>query len=178
VAHLTTNASAVRRRKSLALGSDVRFHVTAMHTILACLDLSATSESVLECALSLLRPDGQLVMLHVCAPEPEFVGYGIGPQSVRDAVAGELRAEHRQLQALATPLASRGLAVTPLTIQGTVVECIVEHATRLDAAFVVVASKGRSAVAEWFAGSVVHELLRRVAVPVVVVPTLGNHVRG
>ena len=51
-----------------------------------------------------------------------------------------------------------------------VVERIVEHAARLQADFIVVASKGRSGVAELIVGSTVHALLRRATTPVVVVP--------
>jgi nucleotide-binding universal stress UspA family protein len=141
-----------------------------MRTVLACVDLSVSSEVVLGCACELARPAGQLVLLHVAAPDPEFVGYDIGPQSVRDEVASGLRTEHRQLQALAASIADRGLAVMPLMVQGVVVERILEHAARLQADFIVVAAKGRSVVAELIAGSTVHALLRAATVPVVVVP--------
>jgi nucleotide-binding universal stress UspA family protein len=141
-----------------------------MQTILACIDLSADSEAVLACARSLAQPGGRLVLLHVAAPDPDFVGYDIGPQSVRDQVAKELRTEHRSVQALADTLEDSGLSVTALTVQGVVVERILEHATRLPADLIVLASKGRSAVAELFAGSTVHGVLRAASVPVVVVP--------
>ena len=107
-----------------------------------------------------MQPGGRLVLLHVAAPDPDFVGYDIGPQSVRDQVALELRTEHRSVQALAETLQHSGLSVTALTVQGVVVERILEHATRLQAELIVLASKGRSAVAELFTGSTVHGVLR------------------
>jgi nucleotide-binding universal stress UspA family protein len=137
---------------------------------MACIDLSATSDDVLACARRLTQPAGRLVLLHVAAPDPEFVGYDVGPASVREEVAGELRTEHRRVQALAAALDDSGLTVTPLTVQGVVVDRILEHAARLAVDLIVVASKGRSAVAELFAGSTVHGLLRAATVPVVVVP--------
>jgi nucleotide-binding universal stress UspA family protein len=106
----------------------------------------------------------------VAAPDPDFVGYDVGPQSVRDQVANELRTEHRSVQALAATLEHSGLSVTALTVQGVVVERILEHATRLHAELIVLASKGRSAVAELITGSTVHGVLRAAGVPVVVVP--------
>jgi nucleotide-binding universal stress UspA family protein len=141
-----------------------------MQTVLACIDLSASSEAVLTCAYKLTSPGGELVVLHVAAPDPDFVGYDIGPPSVRDQVAKELRAEHSSVQALAAQLAGRPVSVTPLTVQGEIVPRILEHAGRLEANLIVIASKGRSAVAELFAGGIVHGLLRAATVPVVVVP--------
>lgn len=141
-----------------------------MRTVLACIDLSETTGAVLACARELAEPGGQLVLLHVAAPEPEFVGYDVGPQSVRDGVALELRAEHRRVQALAEGLATSGLTLTPLTVQGPVVERILEHAARLQARWIVVGSKGRSVVRELMGGSTVHALLHAATSPVVVVP--------
>jgi nucleotide-binding universal stress UspA family protein len=141
-----------------------------MQTVLACIDLTAQSAAVLACARNLTPPGGQLVLLHVAAPDPDFVGYDVGPPTVRDQVAKELRAEHRAVQALAATLEHSGLNVTPLTVQGVVVERILEHATRMQVDLIVLASKGRSAIAELFAGSTVHGVLRGANVPVVVLP--------
>jgi nucleotide-binding universal stress UspA family protein len=141
-----------------------------MQTVLACIDLSAGSEAVLACAYKLTQPGGELIVLHVAAPDPDFVGYDIGPPTVRDQVAKELRAEHANVQALAARLAGGAVTVTPLTVQGEIVVRILEHAARLEADAIVIASKGRSAMAELFAGGVVHGVLRAATVPVVVVP--------
>jgi nucleotide-binding universal stress UspA family protein len=142
-----------------------------MRTVLACIDLSETSAAVVACASELAQPGGEVILLHVAAPDPDFVGYGVGPQSVRDAVATEMRSEHRQVQALADSLASSGLTLKPLTVQGVVVERILEHAARLNADLIVVASKGRSVVAELITGSTVRALLHAASIPVVVVPS-------
>ena len=52
----------------------------------------------------------------VAPVEPEFVGYEPGPTSVRDAVAHQLRAEHRQLQEVEKRVAGQGVMVTALLI--------------------------------------------------------------
>jgi nucleotide-binding universal stress UspA family protein len=118
----------------------------------------------------LAAPDGELVLLHVAAPEPDFIGYEVGPPSVRDAVAGTLRQAHRRVQELAAQSASAGLRVTPLTVQGMTGDRILDHARRLQADMIAIASHGHGAVHELLAGSLLHELLRGAAVPVVVVP--------
>jgi hypothetical protein len=77
-----------------------------MRRVLACVDLTESSDRVLACARALTEPEGELVILHVAAPEPDFVGYCVGPQSVREAGALELRNEHRQVQQLAAACAA------------------------------------------------------------------------
>src|SRR5438045_3200567 len=86
--------------------------------ILACVDLSEASGAVIACACGLATPGGKLVILHVAAGEPDFVGYKAGPEVVRDEVAKDLRVEHLAVQRLADGVRDQGLDVTPLTVQG------------------------------------------------------------
>lgn len=142
----------------------------ATRRILACVDLSGSSDAVVACARGLATPDGELIILHVAAPEPDFVGYDAGPSSVRDNVARDLRREHQAVRLLADAASGPGLEVTPLTVQGMTADRILEHAERLGAHFIVVASRGHGALHDLLVGSVVRGLLRRAPVPVVVVP--------
>jgi nucleotide-binding universal stress UspA family protein len=144
-----------------------------MRTALACVDLSESSDLVLGCAGRLFEREGQLIILHVAAPEPEFVGYGVGPQSVRQAVAWELRQEHRQVEQLARAMEADGLSVTPLTVQGMAIEKILDHAERLQVDFIVLASKGHGAMHDLIVGSVLRGVLKGACRPVVVVPWRG-----
>jgi nucleotide-binding universal stress UspA family protein len=146
--------------------------------ILACVDLSAFSARVIDCARALAEPDGTLVILHVAAPDPEFVGYAAGPKSVRDAVAADLREEHRAVQSLADGVRSSGLTVTPLAVQGATTERIHEHAVRLDVDFVVIGSRSHGALHDLVVGSVVQGVLRGAATPVVVVPLPSTDARA
>jgi nucleotide-binding universal stress UspA family protein len=141
-----------------------------MRTVLACVDLSAGTEAVLVCARSLGLPNGHVIVLHVADPEPDFIGYDVGPQSTRDAVANRLRDEHRRVQDLADSLASPGLTVTPLTVQGAVIERILEHAARLAVGLIVIGSKHRSTLADLIVGSALRGVLNAATIPVVVVP--------
>lgn len=141
-----------------------------MRRILACVDPAEPCEALLSCARDLCGSDGELVILHVSAPDPEFVGYGIGPESVRQAVAHELRSEHRQVQEMAKQVSREGLSVTPLTVQGPAVEKISEQAARLGSDFIVLYSKRHGALHDLIAGSVARGVLKRAEVPVVLVP--------
>ncbi len=118
------------------------------------------------------RFGARLWLLHVAAPEPAFVGYEPGPQSVRDQRATELRDEHATLQRRAAELRERGLDAAALLIQGHPVEKILEEANRLGVGMIVMGSHGRSAIARLVLGSVSEGVLRRATCPVLIVPAL------
>ena len=142
-----------------------------MRRVLACVDLTESSQRVLGCARGLCEPAGQLIILHVAAPEPDFVGYGVGPESVRHSVALELRSEHRQVQQLAATSRASGLLVTPLTVQGMAAEKILDHAERLEVDFIVLATKSHSMLHDWVVGSVARAVVKGACRPVVLVPS-------
>jgi nucleotide-binding universal stress UspA family protein len=138
--------------------------------LIACIDEAEPSAAVLRCACSLAEPEGEVVVLHVAPSDPDFLGYDVGPPTVRDGVAKSLRDARRGVQELASKAARPGVSVTALTVQGPVVDRILEHAERLASQLIVVGTKRHGALHELVLGSVVHNLLGRSPIPVVVVP--------
>jgi nucleotide-binding universal stress UspA family protein len=120
------------------------------------------------------RTASHVYVLHVAEPEPDFVGYDVGPDVVRDQVAEEYHREHRQVQRLADSLRSSDVGATALLIQGSIVETIIREADRLDADLVVVGSHGHGAVFDLLVGSISEGLVRRSSRPVLVVPPASS----
>ena len=142
-----------------------------MKSILVAVDFSQGTQRVLDCAADQARAFGCPVwVLHVAAPEPDFVPHAADPPSMRDQVAAELRAEHRQVQALAAQLTERGLDATPLLVAGPTVEKIGEEAASLEAGLVVIGSHGHGLVHRALLGSVSEGLVRHSEVPLLIVP--------
>jgi nucleotide-binding universal stress UspA family protein len=140
--------------------------------VLAALDFSQAAPSVLRVASELTAGLGaKLWLVHVAAPDPDFVGYEAGPRDVRDDRAFELREEHRGLHEWAEDLRGRGLDVTPLLVQGPTVDTLLAEAARLHASYVVLASRGHGPIARALLGSVSDGVVRRASCPVVVVPS-------
>ncbi len=140
--------------------------------ILVPIDFSPVTARVLEAAAGQARAHAaELWLLHVAAPEPDFVGYRAGPTSVRDQVAHEQREEHRALQAHAQALRDQGLAATALLIQGPTAEVILNEAARLQVELIVMATHGHGAIFDLIVGSVSQAVLRESRVPVLLVPT-------
>jgi len=140
-------------------------------SILAPIDFSDSTEAVASTACTLARAFGaKLWLVHVAAPEPDFVGYEVGPQSVRDQRAGHLREEHRRLQELAEAIRDDGVDTAALLIQGPTVAKILSEAERVGADLIVLGSHGHGAVYRTLLGSVSESVLRQATCPVTVVP--------
>lgn len=140
--------------------------------ILAAVDLAGTSDRALTVAGDMAaRTDGHVYVLHVAEPDPDFVGYDIGPDVVRDQVAEEFHREHREVQALAEGLRQKGIDATALMIQGAIVETILREAERLDVNFIVVTSQGHGAAFDLLIGSISKGVVHKSSRPVLVVPS-------
>lgn len=142
-----------------------------LRNVLAAVDFSPMTQPVLDAAAELAVAFGAKVwVVHVAPPEPKFVGFDVGPDSVRQQLAEELRDEHRQVQALAAGLRERGLDATGLLIEGPTLETLADEARRLEAGRIVVGSHGHGAVYRTLVGSFSEEILRRAPCPVLVLP--------
>lgn len=146
-----------------------------MKTILVPVDFSDTTAPVLAEAQVLAKAlGGDLVLLKVAEPEPDFVGFEPGPATVRVAVAHDYRAEHVRLDELKAQAAFGGLAVTALHVQGPIVEKILDMAADRSAAMIVMGSHGHGALYELLVGSITQGVLKGAKCPVVVVPAHGK----
>ncbi len=142
-----------------------------MKNILVPVDFSDATATVVARATDLAKAlQAQITLLHVVAPEPDFVGYEPGPQSVRDTVAKHVHEEHKQLKELEKQTAAQGIQVTSLLIQGYTAEKILKECEHLKPDLVVMGSHGHSALHQLLVGSVTEGVLRKVTCPVVVVP--------
>jgi nucleotide-binding universal stress UspA family protein len=143
-----------------------------MKRILACVDFSEVTDDVVSQTKTLaLLSDAEVRLLHVGAPNPDFVGFEAGPDVVRQNVAHALRDEHRRLEELAESLRRESVRATPLMVQGPTVRTIVEHVQRFGADLVVIGSHGHGALFDLLVGSVTQGVLRESPVPALVVPS-------
>lgn len=140
--------------------------------VLAALDLDRTTPDVLrEARLWTRRLGAELFLIHVAEPDPDFIGYGAGPESVRLAVAHKFTRAHQRLDALAVELRKEGFAsTTALLIQGATAETILREADRLAVDVILMGTRARGAVREIFVGSVSKEVLRASTRPVLLIP--------
>ena len=142
-----------------------------MDNILAAIDFSDLTPTVVDKAAEIAKCfSSKLWLIHIAAPDPDFVGYGTGPQSKRDWRAKTLREEHRYIQVRALELEQSGINVTPLLIQGATIETILQEAAKLNADLIVIGSHGHGAVYKALVGSVSEGIIRQASCPVLIIP--------
>jgi nucleotide-binding universal stress UspA family protein len=139
--------------------------------LLVAIDLSDNTDTVVTKARDLAEALAAKVWLvHVADPEPAFVGYDVGPQYERDAVAEKFRKEHAALQAIANAWRAAGIDTTALLVQGTTVETLLREATDLQADMIIAGSHGKGAMRRLLVGSVSEGLLQNATCPLLIIP--------
>ncbi|MBD79392.1 MAG: universal stress protein [Crocinitomicaceae bacterium] len=139
--------------------------------ILAGIDFSEVSDQVVNKAAEYaLAFDAKLWLVHVAAPNPDFVGYEVGPKVVRDHRANELKKEHAKLKEYADACEEMGVRCIPLLIQGTTLDTILEVLNKLNVDLVVIGSHTNSSLYDFVVGSIKNELFHKAKLPVLLVP--------
>ena len=140
--------------------------------ILVCIDFSDSTEKVVSNSEKLAKSvSAKLWILHVAEPEPDFVGYDVGPQYIRDSLAEQFHQEHRLAQEIAEKMREKGLEATALLIQGPTAEVILETAEKVEADIIVIGTHGKGAVYHLLVGSVSEAVIHKAECPIFVVPT-------
>lgn len=139
--------------------------------ILVAVDLSPASEKIVDAARDVAKlSDSSVFVLHVAEPEPDFVGYDVGPEVVRKQVAEELHREHQAVQELAKYLRDDGVDAKAMLIRGPTVDTTLKEAEKLKADLIVIGTHGHGAVYDVLVGSYSAGIIRHSKLPLLVVP--------
>jgi hypothetical protein len=145
-----------------------------MKTILTAIDFSPISQKVVDGAGQLAAAMGaRLVILNVAEPIAAYVPVGAAMDVITAPMPMEpadLNAVKERLNQFAAPLLSKGLNVETVALVSLPVDGILDQATALQAAMIVLGSHGHGAVYQLFSGSVVTSVLHRSHIPVTVIP--------
>ncbi len=143
--------------------------------LLVAVDFSEATDRILDHVKNLVCKTGSVIwLLHVAMPDPDFVGYDVGPETERVFIAKKFREEHTKLEEMANDIRKDGIEITPLLIQGPTVETILEQAEKLNVDAIIVGSHGRGAMYKLLVGSVSEGLLHKTKIPLVVIPAKGQ----
>jgi len=142
-----------------------------MSNILCAVDFSDEGKGVIAAAAAEAKLRGaKLWLVHVAAPEPDFVGYEPGPDNERQFRADTLRAEHQTLHERVEQLKTEGVDAAALLIQGPTSEVLVEQAGELDATLIVIGSHRHGLWHRALWGSTESSVIEHAKCPVLVVP--------
>lgn len=121
-----------------------------------------------------LKFGAKIWVVHVAAPDPDFVGYEAGPQYIRDFRADELKEEHRKLQKLSEAFIDNNIESEGLLIQGSTVETVISEAEKLKADLLIVGTHKHSFFHNLLQESVSLELLKKGNIPLLAIPIDEN----
>lgn len=142
-----------------------------MKNILVGIDFDDNSEILIQKAMEIAEKfNSKIWLLHVAAPEPDFVGYGVGPQYIRDGRAEELKKEHRKIFEWAEGLRAKGFKAEGLLVAGVTSEELIEKSGELNIDLIIAGYHDRSLLYNAFFGNTSSELIRHAEIPVLVVP--------
>lgn len=142
-----------------------------MKNILVAVDFDERTFELVTYAAKLAKKfDAKVWIVHIAAPEPDFVGFDVGPEYIRDSRAHELRVEHRNLKVLTDRLREEAIDTDALLIAGPTVQMILKEAQKLDADLIITGSHDHSFIYNAFVGNTSLELFKKSNIPLLTVP--------
>ncbi|MCK5637431.1 MAG: universal stress protein [Flavobacteriaceae bacterium] len=114
--------------------------------------------------------DSKVWLMHVSAPDPDFIGYEPGPQYTRDFRAKELRKEHRLLESYVNKLKKKGIHAEWLFIKGATTEMIIKESKKLNIDLIIVGHHDYGFIYKAFFSSVSAHIIKKSKIPVLVIP--------
>lgn len=139
--------------------------------IVIAVDLSSVTHKLLKAVRGMA---GQLAakvwIVHVASPDPDFIGYEVGPEHVRTHMAAAFREEHEEIQKHAKSFRDDGIDATAILVQGSTADMILKEASKRQADLIVIGSHGHGAAYHLLVGNVGEQIIRRSTCPVLVVP--------
>ncbi|SMG35163.1 Nucleotide-binding universal stress protein, UspA family [Marivirga sericea] len=142
-----------------------------MKNILVSLDFNEQEKLLLDKAYELGAAfKAKIWIVHIAAPEPDFLGYGVGPQYIRAMRASELRDEHKLLQKYTEKLLSKGVEAEALLVQGATVEMVIKEAQKLKADLIIAGHHDHNFLYKAFMESVSAGIIKNSKIPLLLVP--------
>ncbi len=142
-----------------------------MKNILVTIDFSENENILLDKAFQMADAfNSKLWLMHIAAPDPDFVGYEVGPQYIRDSKATELKKEHKLLQEYSSNLKKKGIDSEGLLVQGATIEMIIKESEKLNVDLIIAGHHDHGFFYNAFIGSVSGDLIKKSKIPVLIVP--------
>lgn len=142
-----------------------------MKNILVTIDFEEKGQVLIDKAAELAKKfKAKLWLVHVAAPDPDFIGYDVGPQYIRDVLAKDLRNEHKLLQEFTKQLNEKNIEAEALLVQGTTIETVVELTEKLTIDLIVIGKHEHGFFHKTFMVSTDESLVEKSNIPVLIVP--------
>ena len=142
-----------------------------MKNILVTINFEKNEKLLIDKAFQLAESfNSKLWLIHIAAPNPDFVGHEVGPQYIRDCRATELRKEHKLLLEYSNGLKAKGVDSEGLLVQGATIEMIIEESKKLNIDLIITGHHEHDFFYNAFVGSVSSQIIKKSKIPVLIIP--------
>jgi len=165
--------------KSRVAGKTSRCYLLLVKTILAPVDFSGVTDSVVAQAIELARAlNGRVVLLSVLQPPVITSEYAPMMENIAEITAAGEKAAAKNLARLQTQLQAEFVPAEFVQCNGAPVPHIVEQAKKFSVDYIVMGSHGHTAFYDLLVGSTTHGVLMRATCPVVIMPAPKAKTKG
>jgi nucleotide-binding universal stress UspA family protein len=142
---------------------------------LVAIDFSESMKKIIESVKLCIRDENdQVILLHVAEPDPDFVGYEVDTEQMRDIEAKRYHQEKCDLEVVKKDLEKEGINSKALLIQGAIVDTILKEAEKLAVDVIIMGSHGKNFMQRTLLGSSSTGVMHQSTLPVLIVPTHSN----
>ena len=142
---------------------------------LVAIDFSESMKKIIASVKFCIRDENdQVILLHVAEPDPDFVGYEVDTEQMRDIEAKRYHKEKCDLEVVKKDLDKEGINSKALLIQGAIVDTILKEAEKLAADVIIMGSHGKNFMQRTLLGSSSTGVMHKSTLPVLIVPTHSN----
>ena len=142
-----------------------------MKNILVAVDFERKTGKLLDNAMQLAgKFKSKIWIVHIAAPDPDFVEIDAGPEYIKNLRANTLRKEHKTIQDYADKLVKKGYAATGLLVQGRTVQTLLQEAKKLKIDLIIIGSHEHSLLYRAFREVTTSVVIKKSKIPVLVVP--------
>lgn len=110
-------------------------------------------------------------IVHVAAPDPDFVGLDVGPQYIRDGRAETLKEEHRALFRYAKERTTSRAQATSLLIQGPTIDTLRTELEKRHIDLLIMGAHAHGFWHEILFGHTAAKMLKDLSIPLLIIPT-------
>lgn len=142
-----------------------------MKNILVAIDLKGNEQLLIDKAAVFAKKfESKVWIIHIAAPDPDFVGFSVGPQYIRDSRLTELKEEYQMLLDYSDALEEKGIKSEGILVQGATIEMILKEANKLKIDLIIAGYEDHGFFYKALYGSVSNTLIKASNIPVLIVP--------
>lgn len=119
--------------------------------------------------------DADLRLFHVVEPEPSYTAYGFTPEEFPAMTTFRDEAKRRaamQMENLLATLRAEVPTVGSEIVEGSPIHSLLVYVERVSADLLIIGSHGHGVIASLLLGNVAEGMIRKAAVPTLVVPAI------